>query len=150
MRYYDSINSQLVEDKEMVTVKPVCYNASSYSNVVNVSSVNNDNISPNEDDDDVVDINSEEKQNVKDIQNYHEYQENQQNDQPWASTQNVRIVDTDQLPDPLPITDTEGCPKCGNIQAHWWIVQTDSADEPSTQFFRCTTCNHTWRTTRSS
>ena len=37
------------------------------------------------------------------------------------------------------------CPKCGNSEACWWMVQTRSADESPTQFFRCTKCNHTWR-----
>lgn len=37
------------------------------------------------------------------------------------------------------------CPKCGNTKAYWWLVQTRSADEPPTQFYRCTKCGHTWR-----
>ena len=37
------------------------------------------------------------------------------------------------------------CPKCGNDTAVWWMLQTRSADEPTTQFYRCTKCNHTWR-----
>ena len=37
------------------------------------------------------------------------------------------------------------CPKCGNDGAYWWMVQTRSADESSTQFFRCTRCGRTWR-----
>jgi DNA-directed RNA polymerase subunit M len=37
------------------------------------------------------------------------------------------------------------CEKCGNNQAVWWMLQTRSADEPTTQFYRCTKCNHTWR-----
>jgi len=37
------------------------------------------------------------------------------------------------------------CPKCDNITAFWWMVQTRSIDESATQFFRCTKCNHTWR-----
>jgi DNA-directed RNA polymerase subunit M len=44
----------------------------------------------------------------------------------------------------LPTTKTE-CPKCQNNVAYFWQVQTRSADEGSTQFFRCTTCHHTWR-----
>lgn len=37
------------------------------------------------------------------------------------------------------------CPKCGNNEAHWWMVQTRGSDESPTQFFRCTQCNYTWR-----
>lgn len=37
------------------------------------------------------------------------------------------------------------CPKCGNMEAYWWMQQTRSGDEASTRFFRCTKCGHTWR-----
>jgi DNA-directed RNA polymerase subunit M len=37
------------------------------------------------------------------------------------------------------------CPKCHNIEAYWWMVQTRGADESPTQFFRCTVCGYTWR-----
>lgn len=37
------------------------------------------------------------------------------------------------------------CPKCENKTAYVWQVQTRSADESSTQFLRCTKCNHTFR-----
>ena len=37
------------------------------------------------------------------------------------------------------------CEKCGNDEAVWWMLQTRSADEPTTQFYRCIKCNHTWR-----
>jgi DNA-directed RNA polymerase subunit M len=37
------------------------------------------------------------------------------------------------------------CPKCENMTAYWWMVQTRSIDESATQFFRCTKCSHTWR-----
>jgi len=44
----------------------------------------------------------------------------------------------------LPTTAIE-CPKCGNNTAYVWQVQTRGADESSTQFFRCTKCNYTFR-----
>ncbi len=44
----------------------------------------------------------------------------------------------------LPIV-TAHCPKCGNDKAYWWMIQTRSADEPSTRFYRCTKCGYTWR-----
>jgi len=37
------------------------------------------------------------------------------------------------------------CPRCGNDTAYFWMMQTRSADEPSTRFFRCTKCGYTWR-----
>jgi len=55
------------------------------------------------------------------------------------------ITIEDNRPD-LPITEKE-CPKCDNGKVYWWLIQTRSADEPPTQFFRCTNqeCKHTWR-----
>jgi len=44
----------------------------------------------------------------------------------------------------LPTARTE-CPKCGNNLAFVWQVQTRGSDESSTQFFRCTKCNFTFR-----
>ena len=44
----------------------------------------------------------------------------------------------------LPIISVQ-CPKCGNNEAYWWMLQTRSADEPSTRFYRCTRCGYTWR-----
>jgi DNA-directed RNA polymerase subunit M len=44
----------------------------------------------------------------------------------------------------LPTVRVE-CPKCGNNLAYVWQVQTRGSDESSTQFFRCTKCNHTFR-----
>jgi len=44
----------------------------------------------------------------------------------------------------LPTTKIE-CPKCGNAEAYWWMVQTRGSDESATQFFRCTRCSYTWR-----
>ncbi len=126
----------------MATKISLCSKESNAQNRYNISSDSNDN--------EVADINTKEKDNVKDIEQYHNYQQDTQDNTPWASSSDVRIVDSDKLPDPDPIMDTEGCPECGNVQAYWWIVQTDSGDEPSAQFFRCTKCNHTWRTPRSS
>jgi DNA-directed RNA polymerase subunit M len=44
----------------------------------------------------------------------------------------------------MPTTQVE-CPKCGNDTAYWWMVQTRSGDEGTTQFYRCTKCSYTWR-----
>jgi len=37
------------------------------------------------------------------------------------------------------------CPKFTSKEAEAWQEQTRSADEPSTSFFRCIECKHTWR-----
>ena len=37
------------------------------------------------------------------------------------------------------------CEKCGHDEAVWWMLQTRSADEPTTQFYRCSKCSYTWR-----
>lgn len=37
------------------------------------------------------------------------------------------------------------CPKCGHNRAYVWQVQTRKSEESSTQFFRCTKCNYTFR-----
>ena len=34
---------------------------------------------------------------------------------------------------------------CDSKEAVWWMLQTRSADEPTTQFYRCTKCKTTWR-----
>ncbi|MEM1947324.1 MAG: transcription factor S [Candidatus Caldarchaeum sp.] len=53
------------------------------------------------------------------------------------------IVESEEAP--LPTTSDVICPACGHNEAKWWTVQTRSADEPMTQFFRCVKCGHTWR-----
>lgn len=40
-----------------------------------------------------------------------------------------------------------GCPKCGNNRAYGWMVHLGSLEQSSTQFYRCTQCNYTYRDT---
>jgi DNA-directed RNA polymerase subunit M len=61
-----------------------------------------------------------------------------------TSGSSLKVMDTDSGPTALPTTSIE-CPKCGNNTAFWWMLQTRSADEATTQFYRCTICSHTWR-----
>jgi transcription factor S len=56
----------------------------------------------------------------------------------------LKVMDSERGPDALPTTAVD-CPKCGNNNAFWWMLQTRSADEAATQFYRCTKCGHTWR-----
>jgi len=56
----------------------------------------------------------------------------------------LTILDENEVKQTLP-TITIDCEKCGHTEAVWWMLQTRSADEPTTQFYRCIQCNHTWR-----
>jgi len=59
--------------------------------------------------------------------------------------QQVTIIGKeDQKVNTLPTIRME-CPKCGNMLVYVWQVQTRGGDEASTQFMRCTKCNHTFR-----
>jgi len=57
----------------------------------------------------------------------------------------ITVIDKGEEEKVLPITTDFVCPKCGAREAYYWSVQTRSADEPMTQFFRCRKCGHTWR-----
>ena len=54
------------------------------------------------------------------------------------------VLEENEGKDVLPTISIE-CEKCDNNEAVWWMLQTRSADEPTTQFYRCTKCRHTWR-----
>ena len=54
------------------------------------------------------------------------------------------VLDENEGKDTIPRIEIE-CEKCGNNEAFWWMLQTRSADEPTTQFYRCTKCEYTWR-----
>lgn len=44
------------------------------------------------------------------------------------------------------VAQTEAnCPKCSHHKAYFMEIQTRSADEPATQFFKCTACAHRWK-----
>ena len=56
-----------------------------------------------------------------------------------------KIEVVDKSFETLPKVD-QTCPKCKNSKAYFWLLQTRSADEAETTFYKCTKCNHTWRT----
>lgn len=56
----------------------------------------------------------------------------------------INILDEKEKKETLPVIKIE-CTKCGNNEAVWWMLQTRSADEPTTQFYRCVSCSFTWR-----
>lgn len=56
----------------------------------------------------------------------------------------LKIMEPETAAETLPTINIE-CPKCKNNNAYWWMLQTRSADEATTQFYRCSKCNYTWR-----
>ena len=60
------------------------------------------------------------------------------------SKQEDQIEVIEKKVETLPKTKEE-CPKCHHQEAYYWVVQTRSADEAPTQFFKCTKCMNTWR-----
>ena len=56
----------------------------------------------------------------------------------------VQIAVGNEQEENLPVTDAE-CTKCKNNKAHFWTLQTRSADEPETKFYKCTKCKNIWR-----
>ncbi|MEM0378096.1 MAG: transcription factor S [Thermosphaera sp.] len=61
------------------------------------------------------------------------------------STKEKTIVTGDVDTSKLPVTKEVTCPKCGNHEAYYWMIQTRAADEPPTRFYKCVKCGHTWR-----
>lgn len=72
-----------------------------------------------------------------------------------GDTSTTKKIEEDEVSEFNVLEESEGketlpsikidCEKCGNNEAVWWMLQTRSADEPTTQFYRCTKCNYTWR-----
>ncbi len=56
----------------------------------------------------------------------------------------INVLEGSEGKEALPTIKID-CEKCDSDQAVWWMLQTRSADEPTTQFYRCTKCGHTWR-----
>jgi len=56
------------------------------------------------------------------------------------------VVDKSQPPpDAVVVKGQVRCPKCGHDEVIVWMMQTRSADEPPTRFYRCLKCGYTWR-----
>ncbi|MCR6692171.1 MAG: transcription factor S [archaeon YNP-LCB-003-016] len=56
----------------------------------------------------------------------------------------IAVVDSEVAAKTMPKVKAV-CPRCGNNEAYWWMVQTRRGDEAPTRFYRCTKCNYTWR-----
>ncbi len=60
------------------------------------------------------------------------------------STEPFNVFEENEGEETLPTIKIE-CESCGHNEAVWWMLQTRSADEPTTQFYRCVKCRYTWR-----
>ena len=60
------------------------------------------------------------------------------------ASHDFNVLEGSEGQEALPTIEAK-CEKCGHGEAVWWMLQTRSADEPTTQFYRCTSCGHTWR-----
>ncbi len=77
--------------------------------------------------------------------NYVEGQETKQTKKPVQEHESqFNVLSQNETVESLPTIKIE-CEKCGNDEAVWWMLQTRSADEPTTQFYRCSKCRYTWR-----
>ncbi|MHA1227135.1 MAG: transcription factor S [Candidatus Hodarchaeales archaeon] len=54
------------------------------------------------------------------------------------------VIDDPSVVETMP-TVTASCSKCGHNEAVYWELQTRSADEATTTFYRCKKCGNTWR-----
>ncbi len=52
----------------------------------------------------------------------------------------VAVVENKDQNEVLPKTKYD-CKNCGHNEAYFWLLQTRSADEPETRFFKCTKCS---------
>lgn len=59
-----------------------------------------------------------------------------------ALAREATVIESEEVTHP---TTSVECPKCKHDEAEWWELQTRSADEPATVFYRCTKCRFTWR-----
>ncbi len=57
--------------------------------------------------------------------------------------QTIAVV-SEKMPDKLPRIKYD-CKACKNKEAFFWTLQTRSADEPETRFFKCTKCEKVYR-----
>lgn len=78
-----------------------------------------------------------------------DYQEGKKSSEPkkvveQEEVSEFNVLEENEGKETLPSIKIE-CEKCGNDEAVWWMLQTRSADEPTTQFYRCTKCKYTWR-----
>ena len=54
------------------------------------------------------------------------------------------IIEDENQVETMPTVAAQ-CEKCGHNEAVYWQLQTRSADEATTTFYRCKNCKFTWR-----
>ena len=58
----------------------------------------------------------------------------------------ILVIDSAEMPQTASLVKGQtSCPKCGHDEVYVWMMQTRSADEPPTRFYRCAKCKYTWR-----
>ena len=62
-----------------------------------------------------------------------------------TNKEKIIVLEQGSEPRTLPKIKDVICPKCGNDEAYYWVLQTRRADEPPTRFYKCTKCGHVWR-----
>ncbi|EZQ06947.1 MULTISPECIES: transcription factor S [Acidianus] len=61
-----------------------------------------------------------------------------------AESEKILVID-EEVPERAQKVKGVVCPACKNDEAYFWILQTRSADEPATRFYKCTRCGKVWR-----
>ncbi|AHC50681.1 DNA-directed RNA polymerase subunit M [Sulfolobus acidocaldarius SUSAZ] len=62
-----------------------------------------------------------------------------------SAKEKTLVLESDMPKTGVQLTRGISCPSCGNDEAYFWILQTRSADEPATRFYKCTKCGKVWR-----
>lgn len=60
-------------------------------------------------------------------------------------TEKILVLENAEMPQGSQKIKGVICPNCKNDEAYFWILQTRSADEPATRFYKCTKCGKVWR-----
>lgn len=56
----------------------------------------------------------------------------------------ILMIEQEVRVETLPKARVE-CPRCENLEAYYWELQTRAGDEPTTRFFKCVKCGYVWR-----
>ena len=63
-----------------------------------------------------------------------------------TSTSKIKEIHVDKdVPKEVHAIVEHDCVKCGHKRCYFWVVQTRSADEAPTRFYKCESCGNTWK-----